>query len=73
MIYLKRLWNLMAMLFVGCVFLFTAPLSLIIEIFVITPILYIITNESYIEKYAPFPLRVMWWLEPKLMFNTNKK
>ena len=73
MIYLKRLWNLIAILFSGCIFILTIPLSLIIEIFVITPILYILTNERYVEKYSPFAFRVMWWLESKLLFNTNKK
>lgn len=73
MIYLQRLWNLIARLFAVCVFLLTAPLSLVIEVFVITPILYILTNENYTEKNAPFSFRVMCWLESKLMFNTNKK
>lgn len=72
MIYLKRLWNLIAMIFAGCVFVLTAPLSLIIEIFIITPVLYILTNEVYIEEHEIFPVRAMWWLASKLMFNTNK-
>lgn len=72
MIYLKRLWNIIAIFFAGCVFILTAPL-LLIEIFVITPIEYILQNELYIAEHYPFPFRVMWWLASKLMFNTNKK
>lgn len=73
MIYLKRLWNLIAMLFAVCVFVMTAPLSLVIEVFIITPTLYILKNENYTEKNAPFSFRVMCWLESKLLFNTNKE
>lgn len=73
MIYLKRLWNLIAIIFVGCVFILTAPLSFIIEILIITPALYILTNEVYIEEHEVFPFRAMLWLSSKLMFNTNKK
>jgi hypothetical protein len=71
MIYLKRIWNLIVMFFVGCVVLPIFPLSIIIEIFIIAPILYILKNEIYMEIYDPFPERVMRWLESKLMFNTN--
>jgi hypothetical protein len=73
MIYLKRFWNLIAIVFVGCVFILITPPSLIVEVWVIAPILYIFKNENYIKKYAPFPFRLMWWLESKLMFNTNKE
>lgn len=73
MIYLKRLWNLIAMIFVGCIFILIFPLSFIIEIFIITPALYILTNEVYIEEHEIFPVRVMLWLESKLVLNTNKK
>lgn len=73
MIYLKRLWNLIAMFFAVCVFVLTAPLSLVIEVFIITPTLYILKNENYTEKNAPFSFRVMCWLESKLLFNTNKE
>ncbi len=73
MIYLKRLWNLIAMIFAGCVFVLTAPLSFIIEILIITPALYILTNEVYIEEHETFPYRAMLWLKSKLVFNTNKK
>lgn len=71
MIYLKRLWNLIALFFSGCVFLLSMPLSFIVELLVIAPILYILTNEIYIEKYSPFAFRVMWWLESKLMFDNK--
>lgn len=73
MIYLKRLWNLIAMLLAGCGFLLAAPLSVVIEIFIIAPIIYILKNESYLEEHDALPFRVMLWLESKLMFNTNKK
>jgi hypothetical protein len=73
MIYLKRLWNLIAMIFAGCVFALISPLSLVIEVFVITPILYILKNDVYIEEHELFSVRAMWWLVSKLMFNTNKK
>lgn len=73
MIYLKRLWNVIAIVFVFCVCLLIAPFSFVIEIFVITPILYILKDENYTEKYDPFTFCVMWWLKSKLMFNTNKK
>ena len=73
MIYLKRLWNLIAIIFAVCFSILISPLSFIIEIFVITPILYILTAEIYIEKYEPFSVRVMWWLVTKMMFITNKK
>lgn len=73
MIYLKRLWNMIAMAIIGCVFILSTPPSLIVEVFVIAPILYILKNENYTEKHSPFSFRVMWWLESKLLFNTNKK
>jgi hypothetical protein len=73
MIYLKRLWNLIAMLFIVCVFILITISATPIEIVIITPIRYILKNENYPEKYAPFSFRVMWWLESKLLFNTNKK
>ena len=73
MIYLKRLWNLIAMIFAGCFFTFTAPLTFIIELFVIAPILYVLKNEIYMKIYEPVSFRAMWWLASKLMFNTNKK
>lgn len=73
MIYLKRIWNLIAMFFVGCVVLPIFPLSIIIEIFIIAPILYILKNEIYMEIYDPFWERVMRWIKSKLMFNTNKE
>lgn len=73
MIYLKRLWNLIAIIFAVCVGVLISPLSMVIEIFVITPILYILKNENYILKSEPFMFRVMWWLQSKLMFNTNNK
>ena len=68
MIYLKRLWNLIAIIFGWCVFSFTAPLSVVIEIFIITPILYILTNEIYFEKYEPLSVRITRWLMNKLIF-----
>lgn len=80
MIYLKRLWNLIALIFAGCVLILVTPLSFVIfviEAFVITPILYILKNEVYIEEYELFSVWLMvWlvaWLASKLMFNTNKK
>lgn len=73
MIYLKRLWNLIAILFSGCIFILIMPISLIVEVFVIAPILYILKNEHYMQEHDPFPFRVIFWLESKLMFNTNKK
>ena len=71
MIYLKRIWNLIVILFVGCVVSVIFPLSFIIEIFIIAPILYILKNEIYMEIYEPFSVRVTWWMKSKLMFNTN--
>lgn len=73
MIYLKRLWNLIAIIFAWGICLLINPLLLVIEIFIIMPILYILTNENYFEKYYPFSYRVVRWLLNKLMFNTNKK
>lgn len=72
MIYLKRLWNLIAIVFIGCVFILITISATPVEIVIITPIRYILKNENYTEKYAPFSFRVMWWLESKLLF-TNKK
>lgn len=72
MIYLKRLWNLIAIFFSGCIFILIMPISLIVEVFVIAPILYIFKNEIYIEEHVLFPFHVMWWLESKLTFNTKK-
>lgn len=73
MIYLKRFWNLIAILFSWCVFILITTLATPVEIVIIAPIRYILKNENYTEKYAPFSFRVMWWLKSKLMFNTNKK
>lgn len=73
MIYLKRLWNLIAILFSWCVCFLISPLSLVIEIFVIVPILYILKEEIYTKEHEPFSFRVLLWLESKLMFKTNKK
>jgi hypothetical protein len=73
MIYLKRIWNLIAMLFIVCVVSVIFPLSFIIEVFIIAPILYILKNEIYMEIYNPFSVRVMLWMKSKLMFNTNKE
>lgn len=73
MIYLKRIWNLIAMLFIGCVVSVIFPLSIIIEVFIIAPILYILKNEIYMEIYEPFWVRVTWWMKSKLTFNTNKE
>jgi hypothetical protein len=73
MIYLKRLWNLIVFFFSVCVFLLITPLSFVIEILIILPILYILKNEIYTEKYDPFSVRVVFWLSSKLTFNTNKK
>lgn len=71
MIYLKRIWNLIAILFIGCVISPIFPLSFIIEIFIIAPILYILKNEIYMEIYNPISVRLAWWMKSKLMFNTN--
>jgi hypothetical protein len=73
MIYLKRLWNLIGFFFSVCVCLLIAPLSFVIELYIISPILYILKNEYYIEKYDPFTVRVFFWLTSNLTFNTNKK
>lgn len=73
MIYLKRLWNMIARAIIGCVFILSTPPSLIVEVFVIAPVLYIFKNESYIGKHSPFSFRVMWWLESKLCFNGVEK
>lgn len=73
MIYLKRLWNLIAIVFLVYVFILITILATPVEIVIITPIRYILKNENYIKKYAPFSFRVLWWLEHKLMFNTNKE
>lgn len=62
---------LIAMFFVGCVVSVIFPLSFIIEVFIIAPILYILKNEIYMEIYEPFSVRVTWWMKSKLMFNTN--
>lgn len=70
MIYLKRLWNLIAIIFGWCVFILTSPLSFIIEMLIIAPALYILTNEIYFEKYNPFSVRITCWLVTKLMFDT---
>lgn len=73
MIYLKRIWNLIVFFFSVCVSLLITPLSLVIEVFVMMPILYILKNENYTEKYDPFSIRVGLWLGSKLMFNTRNK
>ena len=73
MIYLKRLWNLIVFFFSACVFLLITPLSFVIELFIILPILYILKNENYIEKYDPLSVRVVFWLTDNLTFNTSKK
>lgn len=73
MIYLRRLWNCIVMLFSICVFILITTLATPIEILIITPIVYILKNENYTEKNAPFSFRAMWWMKSKLMFNTNKK
>lgn len=72
MIYLKRLWNLIAILFSGCIFILTTPISLIVEVLIIAPILYILKNELYIQEHTPIPFRVMMWLESKLIIDTDK-
>lgn len=71
MIYLKRLWNLIAIFFSGFVFILIMPLSFIVEVLVIAPILYIFKNEHYIQERDAFPFRVFLWLESKLTFDTK--
>lgn len=73
MIYLKRLWNLIGFFVSVCVCLLIAPLSFVIELYIISPILYILKNEYYLEKYDPFTVRVFFWLTSNLVFDTNKK
>lgn len=73
MIYLKRLWNLVAYLISGCFTLLLILPSVFVEYCVIAPILYIATNKDYTEINDLFAMRAGIWLNSKLIIDTNRK
>lgn len=61
MIYLKRLWNVLAIMIAMCISFVSLPL-VFIEVTIVAPLCYIVTGKFYMNMYFPIAYYMLIWI-----------